>query len=143
VLILLVLTNLNCFSQIGTENRVVNQNNNTDTNHVVLSSEVAKKVIKDIIKLDGCILELEEMERKLMLLQSRETLKDSIIELLIIKDSNNTIIIGLKDEQLQLSNELIESLKKERKRRKLENMIFKIGTIVGIISTSILIGLWL
>jgi hypothetical protein len=108
-----------------------------------LSSEVAKKVIKDIIKLDGCILELEEMERKLMLLQSRETLKDSIIELLIIKDSNNTIIIGLKDEQLQLSNELIESLKKERKRRKLENMIFKIGTIVGIISTSILIGLWL
>lgn len=143
MLILLVLTNLNCFSQIGTENRVVNQNNNTDTNHVVLSSEVAKKVIKDIIKLDGCILELEEMERKLMLLQSRETLKDSIIELLIIKDSNNTIIIGLKDEQLQLSNELIESLKKERKRRKLENMIFKIGTIVGIISTSILIGLWL
>ena len=139
----MVLTNLNCFSQIGTENRVVNQNNNTDTNHVVLSSEVAKKVIKDIIKLDGCILELEEMERKLMLLQSRETLKDSIIELLIIKDSNNTIIIGLKDEQLQLSNELIESLKKERKRRKLENMIFKIGTIVGIISTSILIGLWL
>jgi uncharacterized protein with von Willebrand factor type A (vWA) domain len=137
-----VLTNLNCFSQTGTVNKP-RKAGKTDTSNVVLTQNVARKVIKDVIKLDGCELEIIEFERKIQLLTHREMTKDSIIQLLTIKDSNNIEIITLKDAQLTISKDLIDELKKEVKKQKRQNLLFKIGSAIGIISTTILIGIWL
>ena len=57
--------------------------------------------------------------------------------------NNNQSIIILKDEQLKVSKELTENLKIEIKRRKTEGIFYKIGSAIGIITTSILIGIWL
>lgn len=131
---------LNCFSQIDT---VKNKVKLTDTTKVILSQEIAKEVVKDLIKLDGCEEEVKLYQEKISLIEGREEVKDSIIQLLTIKDTNNQSIIVLKDEQLKISKELTDNLKKEIKRRKTEGIFYKIGSVIGIISTSILIGIWL
>ena len=135
---------LNCFSQIDTvKNKVKQTTIISDTTKVVLSKEVAKEVVIDLIKLDGCEEEVKLYQEKIELLNNREEVKDSIIQLLTIKDTNNQSIIILKDEQLKVSKELTENLKIEIKRRKTEGIFYKIGSAIGIITTSILIGIWL
>jgi len=135
---------LNCFSQIDTvKNKVKQTTIISDTTKVVLSEEVAKEVVIDLIKLDGCEEEVKLYQEKIELLNNREEVKDSIIQLLTIKDTNNQSMIILKDEQLKVSKELTENLKKEIKRRKTEGIFYKIGSAIGIITTSILIGIWL
>jgi len=140
MLTILALMTLNCFSQIDT---VKNKVKLTDTTKVILSKETAKEVVKDLIKLDGCEEEVKLYQEKISLIECREEVKDSIIQLLTIKDTNNQSIIVLKDEQLKISKELTDDLKKEIKRRKTEGIFYKIGSVIGIISTSILIGIWL
>lgn len=140
MLTILALMTLNCFSQIDT---VKNKVKLTDTTKVILSKETAKEVVKDLIKLDGCEEEVKLYQEKISLIEGREEVKDSIIQLLTIKDTNNQSIIVLKDEQLKISKELTDDLKKEIKRRKTEGIFYKIGSVIGIISTSILIGIWL
>jgi len=143
-LTILALMSLNCFSQIDTvKNKVKQTTIISDTTKVVLSEEVAKEVVIDLIKLDGCEEEVKLYQEKIELLNNREEVKDSIIQLLTIKDTNNQSMIILKDEQLKVSKELTENLKKEIKRRKTEGIFYKIGSAIGIITTSILIGIWL
>jgi hypothetical protein len=123
--------NFNCFSQ-------------TDTlkNKVVLGEDIARDVVKDLVRLDGCEEKVLLYEEKIDLIESREAVKDSVIQLLTIKDSNNQHIISLKDEQLGLSKELIDDLKKEVRRRKTEGIFLKIGSAIAVITSAILIGLW-
>lgn len=128
----MALTSLNCFSQTGT-------NKQSDTTKVVLTKEVAKQVVKDLIKLDGCQEELKLTQDKVIKLEEREVQKDTIISLLKDKDKNNQFIIGQKDKQLQISEDLSKSLEKELKSSKRTTFLYKLGTVVGILSTSILL----
>lgn len=128
----MALTSLNCFSQTGT-------NKESDTTKVVLTKEVAKQVVKDLIRLDGCQEELKLTQGKVIKLEEREIQKDTIISLLKDKDKNNQFIITQKDKQLQISDELSKSLEKELKKSKRTTFLYKLGTVVGIISTSFLL----
>ena len=123
---------LNCFSQTGT-------NKESDTTKVVLTKEVAKQVVKDLIRLDGCQEELKLTQNKVIKLEEREIQKDTIISLLKDKDKNNQFIISQKDKQLQISDELSKSLSKELKISKRTTFLYKLGTVVGIITTSFLL----
>jgi hypothetical protein len=132
LLTILALTSLNCFSQTGT-------NKESDTTKVVLTKEVAKQVVKDLIKLDGCQEELKLTQDKVIKLEEREIQKDTIISLLKDKDKNNQFIITQKDKQLQISEDLSKNLEKELKSSKRTTFLYKLGTVVGILSTSILL----
>jgi hypothetical protein len=55
------------------------------------------------------------------------------------KDKNNQFIIIQKDNQLQISDELSKSLNKELKKSKRTTFLYKLGTVVGIITTSFLL----
>jgi hypothetical protein len=132
LLTILALTSLNCFSQTGT-------NKESDTTKVVLTKEVAKQVVKDLIRLDGCQEELKLTQDKVIKLEEREIQKDTIISLLKDKDKNNQFIITQKDKQLQISDELSKSLEKELKSSKRTTFLYKLGTVVGILSTSFLL----
>jgi hypothetical protein len=123
---------LNCFSQTGT-------NKESDTTKVVLTKEVAKQVVKDLIKLDGCQEELKLTQDKVIKLEEREIQKDTIISLLKDKDKNNQFIITQKDKQLQISEDLSKNLEKELKSSNRTTFLYKLGTVVGILSTSILL----
>ena len=126
VLIVLLLTSLSSFSQ-------------TDTTKVQIKTPVAKLVIKDILKGDGCAEELKLTQEKIIKLEARETQKDTIISLLESKDKNNQFIIATQKDQLQLSKELSEQLHKELKGQRTQTFLWKVGTFAGLGLTSLLL----
>ena len=131
ILTILSLVSLNCFSQTGISK---------DTTKVVISQQVAKQIAKDLIRLDGCVEELKLTQEKLILTQQRESIKDSTIVLLNDKDSTNQTIIRKKDDQIIVLQEEVKSLKKDIRRSKFENTIYKVGTIVGALAITFLIA---
>ena len=132
MLTILVLTNLNCFSQTDISKE-------SDTTKVVLSKDIAKQVVKDLIRLDGCQEELKLIQNKVIKLEERESQKDTIISLLKDKDKNNQFINNQKDRQINLYDDMSKSLEKELKSQKRTTLLYKVGTIVGIILTSTLL----
>ena len=111
----------------------------SDTTKIRIKTPVAKLAIKDIIKGDGCQLELKETQVKLIKTEEREKEKDSHIVLLEEKDKNNNFMLGKKDEQLKVSEDLTKSLHKELKGQRTKTFLWKVGTYAGIIASTYLL----
>jgi hypothetical protein len=126
---------LSSFSQTDTTKPTTS----SDTTKVRLKVPVAKLVIKDILKGDGCQLELKETQVKVIKLETREKEKDSHIVFLEEKDKNNNFMLGKKDEQLKVSEELTNSLHKELKGQRTKTFLWKVGTYAGILASTYLI----
>lgn len=109
---------------------------NVDT-VVALKVPVAKLVIKDLMKGDGAVAEIVELNKVV-------SLKDEQIGLYKQKDSlkeqkigNLELIITKKDEQFGLERQKSESLFKELKGQRRKTFLYKVGSFVGIIMTSL------
>ena len=109
---------------------------NVDT-VVALKVPVAKLVIKDLMKGDGAVAEVVELNKVV-------SLKDEQIGLYKQKDSlkeqkigNLELIITKKDEQFGLERQKSESLFKELKGQRRKTFLYKVGSFVGIIMTSL------
>ena len=131
LLTIITLVTLESFSQTATKT-------NVDT-IVALKVPVAKLVIKDLIKGDGAIAEVNDLNKVI-------TLKDQQISLFKEKDllkdqkiTNLETIISKKDEQFSLERAKSESLLKELKGQRRKTFLYKVGSYVGIIATSILL----
>lgn len=111
----------------------------SDTTKIRLKVPVAKLAIKDILKGDGCQLELKETQVKVIKLETREKEKDSHIVFLEEKDKNNNFMLGKKDEQLKVSEDLTKSLHKELKGQRTKTFLWKVGTFAGILASTYLI----
>jgi hypothetical protein len=137
VLTFLLITTLSSFSQTDTTTPKTNiSTKQIDTTEISLKIWMAKLVIKDIIKGDGCQFELKETQKKLIKTEEREKEKDLHIALLEEKDKNNNFMLGKKDEQLSTSQELNNKLHKELKSERRNKLFWKITTCVGIFTTS-------
>ncbi len=106
---------------------------------VPLKVPVAKLVIKDLIKGDGDAIEIKELNKviglkdeQINLFKQKDTLKDQ-------KISNLELIITKKDQQFDLERAKSESLLKELKGQRRKTFLYKVGSYVGIIATSILL----
>ena len=106
---------------------------------VPLKVPVAKLVIKDLIKGDGAVVEIKELNKviglkdeQLNLFKQKDTLKDQ-------KISNLELIITKKDQQFDLERQKSESLLKELKGQRRKTFLYKIGSYVAIITTSLLL----
>jgi len=126
VLTLLLLTSLSSFSQ-------------TDTTKVRIKTPIAKLAVKDLIKGDGCEIELKLTREKIIKLQARETQKDTIISLYKDKDDNNKLIIHTQELQINQYEKLSDDLHKELKNQRTKSFFWKIGTFLGMITTSYLL----
>ena len=109
---------------------------NVDT-VVALKVPVAKLVIKDLMKGDGAVAEVVELNKVV-------SLKDEQIGLYKQKDSlkeqkigNLELIITKKDEQFSLERQKSESLLKELKGQRTKTFFYKVGSFLGIIMTSL------
>ena len=131
---------MSSFSQTDTTKPINNiPTTQSDTTKVRLKVPVAKLAMKDIIKGDGCEVELKLTQEKLIKTEEREREKDSHIILLEEKDKNNNFMLGKKDEQLKVSEELTNSLHKELKGQRTKTFLWKVGTYVGIITSTYLL----
>lgn len=106
---------------------------------VPLKVPVAKLVIKDLIKGDGAAIEINELNKviglkdeQINLFKQKDTLKDQ-------KISNLELIITKKDQQFDLERAKSESLLKELKGQRRKTFLFKVGSFVGVIATSMLL----
>ena len=130
---LLLVTSIS-FSQTATKQETIPQ----DT-IVALKIPVAKLIIKDLIKGDGAIEEVKELNRALLmkddqikLFKDKDLLKDQ-------KISNLELIIIKKDEQFSLERQKSQELLKELKSQRRKTFLYKVGTFVAVITTSLLI----
>jgi len=117
------MMSFNIFSQTNTVSK--------DTTKVVISSEVARKIAKDLVRLDGCVEENQQLYSKISLLENREGEKDKKIEILEEKDKNNQIIIVEKDKQIGLYVNMTNDLKDEIKTNNDKTKWWKVGTFTG------------
>ena len=128
---------MSSFSQTDTTkpqtNTPVVQN---DTTKIRIKVPVAKLVIKDILKGDGCAEELKQTQEKVIKLETREKEKDSHIVFLEEKDKNNNFMLGKKEEQLKVSEDLTKSLHKELKGQRTKTFLWKVGTFTGLAATT-------
>jgi hypothetical protein len=110
-----------------------------DTTKVCIPTKTARLIAKDLIKYDGCVQELKLTQEKVLKLEEREVQKDTIIKLLNDKDKNNQFIIGQKDLQIGQYEHLTNDLQKELKGQRTKTFLYKLGTFIGVISTSYLL----
>lgn len=110
----------------------------TKTDSIVpLKVPVAKLVIKDILRGDGAIQQLEETEKVLELTNQKLALKENILSVLNSKVTNLDYIIKQKDEQFKLERSKSEDLIKEIKQVRRNTFFYKVGSFVGIITTTL------
>jgi hypothetical protein len=96
-------------------------------------------VIKDIVRGEGCESELKLTQEKVIKLESKESQKDIIISLLESKDKNNEYIINQQGLQIGQYEHMTDDLQKEIKQMRVKTFLYKVGTLVGILSTSYLL----
>jgi hypothetical protein len=117
----------------------LNSFSQTDTTKTTLPNKVLRVIAKDLVKYDGCKQELTLTQIKVEKLQERENQKDTIISLYKDKDKNNKYIIHQLELQVNQYDNLSNDLNKELKNQKTKTFLWKLGTFVGIITTSYLL----
>ncbi len=113
----------------------MNSFSQTDTTKVTLPTKVVRLAAKDLIKYDGCKLELKLTQDKVVKLQEREVQKDTIINFLTVKDKNNQFIIGQKDVQIGEYKGMTDDLKKELKSQRNKTFWYKVLAFVSLSTT--------
>lgn len=120
------MLSLNSFSQV-------------DTTKTCLPNKILREVAKDLVRYDGCKEELKATQNKVEKLVEVGVQKDTIINLLKDKDENNKFIIHQLELQINQYEKLSDDLHKELKGQKVKSFFWKVGTFIGVISTTYLL----
>ena len=120
LLILLVIVSLKCFSQI-------------DTTRISLEEPIVRLIIKDLIEGDGVKEELSITLEKVLLLNQKIVLKDSIIDTHLQQIDNYNSIVISKSEQVKISQELTSKLENDLQKQKHKNKITIAVSIAAIV----------
>jgi len=110
-----------------------------DTTKILLPTKTARLVAQDLIRYDGCKQEVKLLEEKIIKLDERDVQKDTIIGLLNTKDENNQYIIHQQELQIGQYEHLTDDLQKELKQQRIKSFLWKLGTGIGIITSSYLL----
>jgi len=128
VSILSVITTSSVFSQ-------------NDTTRVHISVPIARLVIKDLIKGDAAVQEINLLEAKVNLLEEKTAAQDSVIALQKQQLDNLTRVLENKDGQMKVQQELVVRVQKDLKITRAKNTVLKASNgiaIVGIVVSLIL-----
>jgi hypothetical protein len=130
-----MLASLIVFSQTDTKNTTTNKTDSI----VPLPKNVAKAVVKDIIRKDSLEAEIDVMKKNEKLLKANLMIKDSVIQnkqnvilLYQEKEKNFDTMLSLKDLQNKNLEDLTNTLKKDLRKAKRELKLTKIGGTVVI-----------
>jgi hypothetical protein len=96
-------------------------------------------VAKDLLRYDGCIEEIKLLESKIDKMQDISKVKDVMLEMHEDKDKNSQYIIGQLELQVQQYDKLSDDLKKELKQQRTKSFLWKVGTFLGVVTSSYLL----
>ena len=106
---------------------------------VCIDTTIAKRIAIDLVAGDVCKEELTLVKSNLMLTQYKVTLKDSIINKMEEKEYDLNNIISLKDDMFSKQEEISKTLQRELTSQKATSWLYKILSLLGVVSTSYLI----
>lgn len=110
----------------------------TDTTSVILPEPIARQVIKDLILGDAAIKELDLTKSKLVLVEKKVTIQDSLITNLNLQIDNLKKADLERKNQLEISNDLSTRLQQDLFIEKQTAKFYKSTTGVLVICTVIL-----
>jgi hypothetical protein len=125
VLVSFLMLSLSSFSQV-------------DTTKVSIPTKTARLIVQDLIRYDGCKQELKLTQEKVFKLEGRESQKDTIVKLLQDKDDNNKYIIRQHELQIGQYEHMTHDLQTELRGQRAKIFLWKVGTFLGIITSSYL-----
>lgn len=105
---------------------------------MILQEEIAREIIKDLIKGDAAIEQLEVYEKQVETLELKVSLKDSVIVNLNNQIQNLNQIDVDRNKQLTLSEELTAELNKDLKKQKAKNFLLKL-TNTGVVVVAVIV----
>ena len=109
-----------------------------DTTKVSIPTKTARLIVQDLIRYDGCKQELKLTQEKVFKLEGRESQKDTIVKLLQDKDDNNKYIIRQHELQIGQYEHMTHDLQTELRGQRAKIFLWKVGTFLGIITSSYL-----
>ena len=123
--------------------QTVTQNSLTprELNKVVIDTSVARKIATDLVSGDVCKAEIKLVKANLELTNIEVVQKDSIIYTLGKQKDYLNLIISKKDEMFVKQEEISNTYKKELSKQKATSFVYKWLSIIGVISTTMLIVL--
>jgi hypothetical protein len=111
----------------------------TQQNSVVIDTAIARLIGNDLVRGDVCKAELKLVRANLGLTQKEVVLKDSIIITLGKQKDGLNLIISKKDEMYSKQEEISKTYKKELSKQKGITFLYKVLSLLGIVSTALLI----
>ena len=125
------MLSLTAFSQIGTNNQPTK----------CFTIPVAKKIAKDLISGDSAKAQLVLVEQQLSETEKKCIKQDSIINLLMVKDTNNQIIIGTQDKKYSILENHTKKVELNLKKEKFKSKVttYLSGTILAILTYMIIV----
>ena len=126
LLVFILLTSLTSFSQTTTNNKSV-----IDTCNVIISCDVARKVISDITKGDSIQVELATAQDLLEIAEAKITADDEIIGSHIIREQNYNQQINLYEKKENHYVQTITRLKNNIGLLKAANSLLLVITLFG------------
>jgi hypothetical protein len=109
------------------------------SNKVVIDTSIARKIATDLVRGDFCKAEIKLVRSNLDLTKKQVVLKDSIIKTLGTQKEELNLIISKKDEMFSKQEEISNSYKKELSKQKGTTFLYKLLSLLGVVSTALLI----
>jgi len=108
---------------------------------IKLSNNIARLIVKDLILGDKSQKELFLTKQQINILNSKVSLKDSIISKQIDMIQNYSDMISTRDEQLFTSSKLSKKLNLDLKKQKAKTKLFQLGGTTVLVGALVLIVL--
>jgi ribosomal protein S13 len=102
-----------------------------DTTKVFIPTKIARLIVQDLIRYDGCKQELRLTQDKVYKLEGREVQKDTIIKLLQEKNENNKYIIHQHELQIGQYEHMTHDLQTELRGQRTKTFLWKLATFIG------------
>jgi hypothetical protein len=106
---------------------------------VVIDTTIARLIAKDLVSGDVCKAEIKLVRSNLELTKKEVVLKDSIIKTFRRQKQDLNLIISKKDEMFAKQEEISNTYKKALSKQKTTTFLYKALSLLGVISTAILI----
>ena len=128
LLILLVALSFKSFSQSDTE-----------SSKIVLTEPIAKLVVKDLVSFDQVSLELNATNNLLLETRNKLNTQSILIGNLESQIGNYDNIFKDLNSKYEVQQKLSTDLERSLKKQKTLTPIYKIGTTVGLVATTLLL----
>lgn len=123
VLLLSILTlSLPSFSQTATQVTI-------DTQNIVLPVRVAKQIVKDLIRKDSCVTQLNLANSHIIELETKTVLQDSIISQYKQKEQNYILLVDSEKKKNEIFQDELKKAQKEIKKLKAKRTFGRIISI--------------